>query len=179
MNNQTAKTSIKSEVKPVQSQVSCSCGVNKTNFTSTCAPNPLYATRCKCYKCLQPCNNNCRCKNCCNPCGVKPCSEGKQKRQRRNHSLQDNLPSSKKFAEDRGEKVESGVWSTFESIVLHEIQQIVEENANLDPTNMYNDVRNYATSTFCTIPLPENALFRSKSSAQINGKILHIKKQKY
>ena len=75
--------------------------------------------------------------------------------------------------------MESGVWSTFESIVLHEIQKIVEENVNLDPTNMYNDVRNYATSTFCTVPLPENALFHYKSSVQINGKILHVKQQKY
>ena len=178
MNNQTAKESIKSEVKPMQSQVSCSCGVNKTNFTSTRAPNPLYTTRCKCYKCLQPCDNNCRCKNCCNPFEVKACSEGNDS----DAIIPCRIiyvPSSKKFAEDRGETVESGVWSTFESIVLHEIQQIVEENVNPDPMNMYNDVRNYATSTFCTVPLPENALFRSKSSAQINGKILHVKQQKY
>ena len=33
MNNQAAKASIKSEVKPAQSQVSCSCGgVNKANL---------------------------------------------------------------------------------------------------------------------------------------------------
>ena len=127
MNDQSNKASIESEVKSVTSQVSCSCGVNKNNSTSSCAPNPLYASRCKCYKSGKPCNSCCRCKHCCNPCGVKPCSEEKPKRQRRNHSLQNDIPSSKKFAEDRGEKVESGVRSTFECIVLNEVQQVAEE----------------------------------------------------
>ena len=116
----------------------------KNNSTSLCAPNPLYASRCKCYKSSKPCNSSCRCKNCCNPCGVKSYSEGKSKRHRRNHSLQDDIPSSKKFAEDRGETVESGVWSTFESIVLNEVQQIVEENSDLDIVKMYNDIKYYA-----------------------------------
>ena len=64
------------------------------------------------------------------------------------------MPTSKRFAEDRGETVESGMWSTFESIVLNEVHQ-----------------------TFCTLPLPENIVFRSKSSAQIYGKLLHTKQQ--
>ena len=71
---QSNEASIKSE-KSVKHQVSCSCGVNKKDSTSSCAPNPHYASRCKCYKSGQPCSSYCRCKHCCNPYGVKPLSE--------------------------------------------------------------------------------------------------------
>ena len=92
--------------------------------------------------------------------------------------MQDDIPSSKRFAEDRGEMVESGAWSTFESIVLNEVHQVVEKISDEDTVKMYNDIKYYANSTFCTLPLPENVVFRSKSSAQINGKLLHIKQHK-
>ena len=82
---------VKPEVKSVVSPTSCSCGVNKKKSTSSCAPNPAYASRCKCYKSSKPCNNFCHCKNCFNPYGIKPCIEEKSKRKRHHHSMQENI----------------------------------------------------------------------------------------
>ena len=54
---------------------------------------------------------------------------------------------------------------------------MAERNAEVDIVKLYNEIQYYANSRFCTFPLPENTVFRPKSSTQINGKLLHIKQQ--
>lgn len=55
-----------------ESRVSCSCGVNKKIDQKSCAPNLIYATRCKCFAQCKPCSSSCCCKNCSNPFGTQP-----------------------------------------------------------------------------------------------------------
>ena len=81
---------------------SCRCGVNGNNSGKSCTPNQYYATRCKCYLSSTPCSSNCCYKNCNNHCGQRPVTSLEGKRKRRAHSLQIELPSSKKFAVERG-----------------------------------------------------------------------------
>ena len=93
-------------------------------------------------------------------------------RKRRTHSLQLVLPSSKKFALDRGEFLSTSLWSDFESIVLNEILNVVEEgNAESDVTKLYND------TVYCAVPLMQSILFREKSKEQIKSKIQIISRQ--
>ena len=54
---------------------------------------------------------------------------------------------------------------------------MVEENSDVDAVKMYNDIKYYSNSTLCTLPLPENVVFRFKSRAQIHGNLLQIKLQ--
>lgn len=88
------------------------------------------------------------------------------------------MPSSKRFAEERGELVEAGSWSNFESIVLNQIYQILEKDQNVDAIKLYGDVVYYAHSNFCTSPLPDNIVFRMKSSNQVTSKLSYIKGHK-
>ena len=88
----------------------CSCGVNRKNSMKSCASNAFYSTRCKCYRKSKSCSMLCRCKECGNPFGARPIKHG-VKRKRRPHSLQLVLPSSKKFALDRGEFLSTSLWS--------------------------------------------------------------------
>jgi len=150
--------------------ICCSCGVNKKDDAKSCAPNTTYATRCKCYGQCKSCGSSCRCKNCSNPYGVKPSKSVGVKRQRRPHSMQIALPNSKKFAEDRGEQLSTGVWSNFESIVLKEVIETskIHESSTLE---LYNDIVYYANSKFCTEPVDEKTVLRTKTSAQIKGKL--------
>ena len=157
-------------------KVSCNCGVNKKFPITSCAPNPVYSSRCKCYKQSKPCNSSCHCKNCSNPHGVRPCKQEYSTRQRRRHSMQEDVPSSKRFAKERGELVEAGSWSNFESIVLSEVHEIAEKDRNVDIAKLYNDVVYYAHSTFCTTPLPDNIVFRTKSCNQVASKLSYMKR---
>ena len=118
-----------------------------------------------------PAAHSCQCKECGNPFGVRPIKQG-FKRKRRPHSLQLVLPSSKKFALDRGESLSTSLWSDFESIVLNEILNVVEEgNAQSDVTKLYNDTVYYSKSSFCAFPVMQNIVFREKTKQQINSKI--------
>lgn len=134
-----------------ESRVSCSCGVNKKIDQKSCAPNPIYATRCKCFAQCKPCSSSCCCKNCSNPFGTQPEKPIGVKRQRRSHSMQITLPTSKRFAEDKGEEMSTSVWSSFESILLREIIKESKKDQSIVPHKIYNDVVYYANSNFCTI----------------------------
>ena len=151
----------------------CRRGVNKTSGKS-CAPSALYTTRCKCYLSSQACGSLCSCKGCSNPCGVRQCNPQGIKRQRRSHSLQKEIPSSKKFALDRGESLSTAIWSDFESIVLEEISASEQQDESM--IKLFNDIVYYSKSSFCTIPLTEDIVFREKTSSQISAKIEHIYK---
>ena len=100
---------------------SCSCGVSKTQSGRTCAPSAVYATWCKCYVNSRPCTSLCCSKECTNPCGVRPHKQQGIKRQQHPHSMQQEIPSSKRFALARGQSLSTAVWSDFESIVITEI----------------------------------------------------------
>ena len=83
---------------------SCRCGANKTNASAkSCMPSAIYTTRCKCFKASQPCTALCKCTNCDNPYGPRPPPLQGDQRSRRKHPLQIDIPSSKRFAQERGE----------------------------------------------------------------------------
>lgn len=51
----------------------CSCGINSSaEGKKSCKLQPLYASRCTCYKNSVSCSVACRCKNCDNPYGSRP-----------------------------------------------------------------------------------------------------------
>jgi len=149
---------------------SCSCGVNPIKSKTSCSPNPTYATRCKCYNKGLPCSSMCKCKECANPHGLKPAQPPTKKRSRVHHSMQLEIPASKKFALDRGEVISEAVWSRFESIVLDELCTSPEIEQS-DIPKLYNDVVHYSKCDFCTMPLQDSDLFRSKTVQQIQSKL--------
>jgi len=159
-----------------QLQIACSCGVNKNSQGLSCSPESSYATRCKCYKNNKKCGALCRCKECKNPFGKEEST--KCKRLRQPHLMQVDIPSSKKFAIDRGEAISESIWSDFETLVLKEIQLFVLNDADrADVVKLYNDVVSYSSSSFCTIKIEEDAVFRKKSENQIASKVSHLTKQ--
>ena len=161
---------------------SCRCGVNKIKMKDeesswSCKPSPFYPSRCKCYKHSRPCTTQCKCRRCSNPYGCKPacCEQEKSTRKKRKHCLQVSIPSSKRFAEIRDEKVAEGFWSEFETLVLQEV--ISEINAHEDHSGiekLYNDIVYYATSSFCSSPLPPCIVLRKKTSSQVLSKVNYI-----
>ena len=151
---------------------SCSCGVNKSHSGKSCAPSGVYATRCRCYLNSRPCTSFCRCKDCTNPCGIRPHMQQGTKRQRRQHSMQQQIPSSKMFALDRGESLSTAIWSDFESIVLAEICALGQQE---DITKFYNDIVYYSKSSFCMVPLKEGIVFREKTTSQLSAKLEHMR----
>ena len=82
---------------------SCRRGINKKSAaTESCKPCPIYTTRCKCYKESWPCNALCQCVSCANLHGPRLQHSKDEKKVRRQHLLQVEIPKSKRFAEDRG-----------------------------------------------------------------------------
>ena len=149
------------------------CGANKTNASAkSCMPSAIYTTRCKCFKASQPCTALCRCTNCDNPYGPRPPPLQGDQRSRRKHPLQINIPSSKRFAQERGECMSQAIWSNFESIVLHEIcTSLQQESDNSMIAKLYNDVVYYSTTSICLFTLPQDIVFRKKSQGEISSKI--------
>ena len=163
----------KASSKSHKEHSSCRCGINGNNSGKSCTPNQSYATRCKCYLSSTPCNSYCHCKNCNNPYGQKPVTSIEGKRKRRAHSLQIEIPSSKKFAVERGEVLSVNIWSTFDTIVLSELQNI-EEREDLDTLQLYNEIVSYSQSNFCTLPLEDEVVLRYKTATQIASKLKHM-----
>ena len=94
------------------------------------------------------------------------------KRYRRPHSMQVEIPTSKKFAEDRGEELSTGIWSEFETVVLNEVINTLKDDDNEeDMYKVYNDVVRYSKSNCCSTFLPEKAVFRTKTASQIKRKL--------
>jgi hypothetical protein len=155
--------------------VKCRCGVNSSsNEGKSCIQNPFYATRCKCYNYSKPCGSSCLCKGCANPFGTRPPKPELAPRKRRNH-FNISIPSSKKFAMQRGESLSRSTWSKFETIVLTELTRVADfEGGNL--TKLYNDTVSYAKSSFCAVPLEDDTVFREKTKAQIDSKLAFMKK---
>ena len=158
---------------------SCSCGVNSlATGRKSCIPQPLYASRCGCYKSSSPCGLACQCKNCANPHGLRPV-KGDKKQTRRPHTMQLQLPSSKRFAEGRNESIPSSIWSDFEIIVLSvvsdEVKSITGEISKV--VKFYNDIVYYSTALFCQKPLPHDIVFRKKTDIQVQAKLQFMKKR--
>ena len=132
-------------------------------------PNAVYMTRCKCYKNSKPCTSLCRCVNCSNPSGARILhSERTRTRTKRKHHFQVDLPQSKQFAQERGETISEAIWSEFETIVLYEVCQKVEDMDAV--VKLYNDVVYYSNTSYCVERLPQRIVFRQKRGAQIIGK---------
>lgn len=171
-----ATTNLTTSAEVENVDMKCSCGKNSKGEVPSCAYRPLYASRCKCYNSGVPCSVTCKCKNCNNPHGkrVKP-SETSTKRKRHRHTLQMDLPCSKKFASDSGEDIADGVWSQFETLVVNEIVATLSYSKSIyDATNatiVYNKVQYYSSASFCTFPLPANVVFRIKTVKQVDAKL--------
>ncbi len=163
----------KASSKSHKEHSSCRCGINGNNSGKSCTPNQSYATRCKCYLSSTTCSTYCHCKNCNNPYGQKPVTSIEGKRKRHALSLQIEIPSSKKFAVERGEVLSVNIWSTFETIVLSELQNI-EETEDLDTFQLYNEIISYSQSNFCTLPLEDEVVLRYKTATQIASKLKHM-----
>ena len=90
--------------------------------------------------------------------------------------MQITLPTSKKFAEDKGEELSAGVWSNLESILLKEIIKASKINESIIPHKLYNDIVCYANSNFCTVTthVHELTVLRKKTNAQIQSKLTLI-----
>ena len=159
--------------------IKCNCGVNKKELLQSCCKQIHYACRCVCLKAGYPCSDLCRCKGCNNPNGCRLPQVGpKLSRKRRSHELQTEIPSSKRFGTERGEKLTEGVWSSFENIVLRHIVSIGGDNKNTACIlKLYNDIVYYSTAPFCVAPLPENTVFRPKVHAQILAKLQYYDKR--
>ena len=87
--------------------------------------------------------------------------------------MQVTLPHSKDFAEERGEKLSEGSWSTFESLVIHEVCIEHRESDIGTITKTYNDIVSYSNAVYCIAALPLNVVFRSKAETQVQSKIVH------
>ena len=94
-------------------------------------------------------------------------------RKRGAHSLQIEIPSSKKFAIERAEVLPANIWSTFETILLSELQNI-EDTEDLDTFQLYNEIVNCSKSNFCTLPLDDEVVLRNKTTTQIASKLKHM-----
>lgn len=172
--NQTQAARLKQNKK----QLSCNCGVNSSDKEiKSCVPLQFSNTRCKCFKISHPCSRLCRCKNCENTFG-KRITNKQMSRKRTVHSLQVKIPTSKKFAVEKGEDISTALWSEFETIAILKVLKHLESNSEGDDdiTKIYNDVVYYSKSLFCTLHLPEGAVFRNKTSTQIRCKLQHISK---
>ena len=140
--------------------ITCRCGANRKDDTVSCKPSPFYATRCKCLKESKSCTSLCRCHNCANPGGVKPLQF--TTRNKRKHAFQQDIPSSKRFAEDRQKKISKGPWSEFESLLLNQVISKFLPDDLAAITKLYNDVVYYSTSPFSIYPLPSDIVLRKK-----------------
>lgn len=152
---------------------SCRCGVNKKSATTkSCKPCPIYTTRCKCYKESRPCNALCQCVSCANPHGQRLQHSKEDERVRRKHPLQVEIPKSKRFAEERGEIMSAAIWSHFETILLNELcTTLLDQPTNEVITQVYNDIVDYSTSSFCLAVLPDDIVLRKKTLNEITSKI--------
>ena len=163
----------KTRKQPTSSVTRCRCGVNKkyTDHVS-CQSTAFYSARCKCFKLSKPCTSECNCVGCANPLGRRSALKV-GKRARRKHIMQVTLPHSKDFAEERGEKLSEGSWSTFESLVIHEVCIEHRESDIGTITKTYNDIVSYSNAVYCIAALPLNVVFRSKAETQVQSKIVH------
>lgn len=147
---------------------SCRCGVNAKTNTTSCHPNPLYATRCKCFASGRACTLQCYCKNCINLMGARPPTPQVIRRQKRTNIISE-APNSKKNAESRGETPSEAIWSNFESILIHQIR--LQEKDIESIFKVYSDTVTHSRSSFSIVCLPENVVFRKKSIQQIKSKL--------
>ena len=155
---------------------SCSCGVNSSGTSrKACTAQPLYASRCGCYKNSKACGLTCRCKNCANPHGIRP-TQVERKRIRRPHEMQSDIPSAKRFAVDRGETLPSSIWSDFETIVLSVLTEAEKDGDVSIIAKLYNNVVYYSSALFCQNPIPPSIIFRHKSENQVQAKLQHMTK---
>ena len=67
----------------------------------------------------------------------------------------------------------ANIWSTFETILLSELQNI-EDTEDLDAFQLYNEIVHYSKSNFCTLPLDDEVVLRNKTATQIASKLKHM-----
>ena len=70
-----------------------------------------------------------------------------------------------------GKEYQVLLWSSFESIVLHEVLSTLQQNTvdAKDITKLFNDIVHYSTSSYCLIS--SNVVFRGKSINEITAKL--------
>ena len=164
------------KVTKVQS-VHCRCGVNGDG--PSCTDNESYKTRCKCHKLKLACTKACNCKNCVNSFGRRVTLG---KRVRGKHSKQITLPDSKKFAEERSEKLMHGSWTSLENSIFIFVIEDFQDNAieiSVDHVlQAFNEIVILSSSTYNSVTIPDNLMKpNQKSFNQMNGKLQHYFKE--
>jgi len=149
------------------------CGVNGDG--PSCVDKNNYHTRCKCYKMKLACTKTCKCKDCSNSFG-KRTIQGKCTRE--NHSHQISLPNSKRFAEDRSEKLKQGPWTSLEnSIFLFIIEKFQMHSKEISVENMlkaFNEIASLSDSMYSCMDIPDYIIKPStKSFSQMSRKLKH------
>ena len=148
--------------------IRCRCGVNKRTMSAkSCQSTAFYISRCKCLKQSKACGLHCQCAGCANPFGRRLPAPTVRKRTKRKHTMQVPIPNSQTFANQREEKLSDGVWSSFETIALHETLGDHKDNETSMITKIYNDVVSYSTEAYCVAPVPTDTVFRKKTEAQV------------
>ena len=122
-----------------------------------------------------PCTKTCKCKDCSNSFG-KRTIQGK--RTCENHSHQISLPNSKKFAEDRSEKLKHGPWTSLEnSIFLFIIEDFQINSKEISAENMlkaFNEITSLSNSMYSCVDIPYYIIKPSqKSFSQVSSKLKH------
>lgn len=148
---------------PTSSITRCRCGVNnKTTNPMSCQSSVFYSARCKCFKSSNPCTSECNCIGCSNPYGKRSMLKV-EKRTWWKHLMQVRVPHCKDFAEQRGEELSKAIWSTFETLVIHE-RCIEKKKSDIGAlTRTYNEIVSYSSAAYCISPLPPNVVFRQKN----------------
>ena len=159
--------------------VKCRCGVNVKDQKQAACTGEGHA-RCKCLAAKKQCTSQCGCKGCGNPYGIKV-RLGKRKRERHPHLWQTLDFSNKSALLNRGEILEDGCWSVFESIVFTHVVLFITCSGTLVSADkievVYNPIATYSIHKDCLITLPEKAMLRNKTKKQISAKLNHFNKE--
>ena len=164
------------------SVIKCRCGVNvKVGDSLVCVDTPERHSYCKCLAAKRSCSNMCGCKGCSNPYGHRV-TLGKRKRVP--HTWQKFDLSSTSVTLRKGQTLADGGWSLFETIVFTHVIHFLECNS-VDPItpesihSAYNCIVEYAQAPHCSIPHPCNAVFRRKTTKQVESKFDHFSVQQH
>lgn len=68
--------------------------------------------------------------------------------------MQVELPSAKRFTQDRGETIPTSIWSDFETIVLSMVMDNVKNEEVVTVVKLYNDIVYYIIKRLYSVTSP-------------------------
>ena len=122
-----------------------------------------YKCRCPCLRDGNSCKAICKCKGCKNPNGARMVLSPTASRKRNYSKLQCvDIPSSKRFALDRQEQLQTGKWTVLETFVLGQILKLATSTQEVLP--LFNAVAKEAECTLKDTSLQDALCARSVHS---------------